>query len=265
MCCFHACSCILLLFVLSPTFSSKGRITLKLGAEAKRVTDKRPAMEGGGALQAHELHKKFEDLNEEISTALRHQQDALSSTSSRSGGGASAHTKKDVVRLAKRALDWREDVTALAKHIELQLQHSRALRGHEAHGLLSTSAANRKQQEDDESAKLCCLRSDLRLLLDFRVGFFQRTSANDASGAQALLSMAEAETVRRGAGLLAWSPMCCTCFLVITLWCTMYAVCCLLAGNRRSCGTFSRRVPRRRRRAPRTRSSSSSLRRGVSS
>lgn len=155
-------------------------------------------MEGGGALQAHELHKKFEDLNEEISTALRHQQDALNANSSANNGGsgASAHTKKDVLRLAKRALDWREDVTALAKHIELQLQHSRALRGHEAYGLLSTSAANQKQQEDDESGKLRSLRSDLRLLLDFRVGFFQHKSANDPSSAHALLSVMEVETVR---------------------------------------------------------------------
>lgn len=143
------------------------------------------------ALQAHELHKKFEALNDEITTALRHQQDALSSNSNSSG----AHTKKDVMRLARRALDWREDVTALAKHIELQLQHSRALRGHEAHGLLSTSVASQKQQEDHESAKLRCLRSDLRLLLDFRVGLLQRKSAKDPPSAHALLATAEAETV----------------------------------------------------------------------
>lgn len=145
------------------------------------------------SLQAHELHRKFEDLNEEISTALRRQQDALNANAS--GSSSSAYTKKDVVKLAKRAIDWREDVNALAKHIDLQLQNSRALRSQEAYGLLSTSAASQKQQEDHESSKLRCLRSDLRLLLDFRVGFHQLKSENEPSNAHILLSEMEAETV----------------------------------------------------------------------
>lgn len=155
---------------------------------------------GGGSLQAHELHKKFEALNEEITTALRHQQDALDAISSSNGDGGSndsVHKKADVLRLARRALDWREDVTALSKHIELQLQQSRALRSHEAYGLLlSTSAANQKQQEDHESARVRALRSDLRLLLSFRVGLVQRKSSREsAASAHALLTAAEAEAV----------------------------------------------------------------------
>ncbi|KAF1330774.1 hypothetical protein FI667_g4771, partial [Globisporangium splendens] len=146
------------------------------------------------SLQAHELHKKFEDLNEEISTALQRQQDALSANASNGSGAATTFTKKDVLRLAKRAIDWREDVTQLAKHIDLQLQNSRALRSQDPHGVLSTSAASQKQQEDDESAKLRCLRSDLRLLLDFRVGFHQLKSDKEPANALALLSDVEAET-----------------------------------------------------------------------
>uniref|UniRef100_K3WIE4 Uncharacterized protein n=1 Tax=Globisporangium ultimum (strain ATCC 200006 / CBS 805.95 / DAOM BR144) TaxID=431595 RepID=K3WIE4_GLOUD len=145
------------------------------------------------SLQAHELHRKFEDLNEEISTALQRQQDALSANASSGSVAATAFTKKDMLRLAKRAIDWREDVTQLAKHIDLQFQNSRALRSQEAHGLLSTSAASQKQQEDYESAKLRCLRSDLRLLLDFRVGFHQLKSDKEPANALALLSDVEAE------------------------------------------------------------------------
>lgn len=155
-------------------------------------------MEGGSSLQAHELHKKFEELNDEITTALRHQQDALHASGN--SGNDVVHKKADVLRLARRALDWREDVTALSKHIELQLQQSRALRSHEAYGLLlSTSAASQKQQEDHESAKVGALRSDLRLLLSFRVGLLKHKSNREsAASAHALLDAAEIEAVRKG-------------------------------------------------------------------
>ncbi|GMF12270.1 unnamed protein product [Phytophthora lilii] len=119
--------------------------------------------------QAHvnDLHKKFEDLNEEVSAALRVQQDAVANATSVGGRSNLAAARKDALRLAKKTGDWRGDVTALAKHIDLQLQHSRALRSHYAQSLLNTSS--QKQQEEAEGSRLRCLRSDLRLLQDFRV------------------------------------------------------------------------------------------------
>lgn len=79
-------------------------------------------------------------------------------------------------------------MTALAKHIDLQLQHSRALRSHYAQSLISTSA--QKQQEEAEGSRLRCLRSDLRLLQDFRVRYFRQSGEKDP----ALLSAIEEET-----------------------------------------------------------------------
>ncbi|RLN72226.1 hypothetical protein BBJ28_00000545 [Nothophytophthora sp. Chile5] len=140
-----------------------------------------------------ELHKKFEDLNEEVSVALRVQQDAIAATSSTGGRGNVSSAKRDALRLTKKTADWRGDVTALANHIDLQLQHSRALRSHYAQSLLSTTATSQKQQEEAESSRLRCLRSDLRLLQDFRVGYMRcRANKNPT-----LLSIAEEETVRQ--------------------------------------------------------------------
>ncbi|TMW56253.1 hypothetical protein Poli38472_008901 [Pythium oligandrum] len=120
-------------------------------------------MEANSLLQVQELHKKFQDLNDEISQALRHQEDALSATST-----ATSSSSVRAVRLVKRAFDWREDVHALAKHIDLQLQNSRALRAREAQVLIP---ADLKTSEEDDGAKLRCLRSDLRLLQEFRLAY----------------------------------------------------------------------------------------------
>eukprot|EP00644_Phytophthora_capsici_P005301 jgi/Phyca11/558376/estExt2_Genewise1.C_PHYCAscaffold_11148 len=117
----------------------------------------------------NDLHKKFEDLNEEISAALRVQQDAVASVSTFSGRANLTAARKDALRLAKKTTDWRGDVTALSKHIDLQLQHSRVLRSHYAQSLLSSSA--QKQEEEAAGSRLRCLRSDLRLLQDFRVRY----------------------------------------------------------------------------------------------
>ncbi|EEY63765.1 uncharacterized protein PITG_02251 [Phytophthora infestans T30-4] len=120
-------------------------------------------------MQVNDLHKKFEDLNEEITAALRVQQDAVTSANTFTGRSNLAAARKDALRLAKKTADWRGDVTALAKHIDLQLQNSRALRSHYAQSLLRSSA--QKQQEEAEGSRLRCLRSDLRLLQEFRVHF----------------------------------------------------------------------------------------------
>ncbi|KAL3674205.1 hypothetical protein V7S43_000165 [Phytophthora oleae] len=125
----------------------------------------------------NDLHKKFEDLNEEISAALRVQQDAVASVSTFSGRANLTAARKDALRLAKKTTDWRGDVTALAKHIDLQLQHSRALRSNYAQSLLSSSA--QKEQEEAEGSRLRCLRSDLRLLQDFRVQYVRQRGEND--------------------------------------------------------------------------------------
>ncbi|KAE9017471.1 hypothetical protein PF010_g7058 [Phytophthora fragariae] len=138
--------------------------------------------------QVNDLHKKFEELNEEVSVALRVQQDAVASASTFGGRSNLAAARKDAVRLAKKTGDWRGDVTALAKHIDLQLQNSRALRSHYAQSLISTSA--QKQQEEAEGPRLRCLRSDLRLLQDFRVRYFRQSGEKDP----ALLSAIEEET-----------------------------------------------------------------------
>ncbi|KAL4155254.1 hypothetical protein KRP22_009167 [Phytophthora ramorum] len=138
--------------------------------------------------QVSDLHKKFEDLNEEVSAALRVQQDAVMTASTFGGRSNLAAARKDALRLAKKTGDWRGDVTALAKHIDLQLQHSRALRSHYAQSLLSTSA--QKHQEEAEGSRLRCLRSDLRLLQDFRVQYVRQRGEKDP----ALLSANEEET-----------------------------------------------------------------------
>ncbi|KAE9339053.1 hypothetical protein PR003_g11211 [Phytophthora rubi] len=138
--------------------------------------------------QVNDLHKKFEELNEEVSVALRVQQDAVASASTFGGRSNLAAARKDAMRLAKKTGDWRGDVTALAKHIDLQLQNSRALRSHYAQSLISTSA--QKQQEEAEGSRLRCLRSDLRLLQDFRVRYFRQSGEKDP----ALLSAIEEET-----------------------------------------------------------------------
>ncbi|OWZ15629.1 hypothetical protein PHMEG_00010692 [Phytophthora megakarya] len=136
----------------------------------------------------NDLHKKFEELNEEVTAALRVQQDAVASASTFGGRSNLAAARKDALRLAKKTTGWRGDVTALSKHIDLQLQHSRALRSHYAQSLLSSSV--QKQQEEAEGSRLRCLRSDLRLLQDFRVQYSHRHDENDP----ALLSTIEEET-----------------------------------------------------------------------
>ncbi|KAK1946999.1 Transcription factor GTE3 [Phytophthora citrophthora] len=136
----------------------------------------------------NDLHKKFEDLNEEISAALRVQQDAVASASTFSGRANLTAARKDALRLAKKTTDWRGDVTALSKHIDLQLQHSRALRSHYAQSLLSSSA--QKQQEEAEGSRLRCLRSDLRLLQEFRVQYVRQCDEKDLT----LLTAIEEET-----------------------------------------------------------------------
>lgn len=115
----------------------------------------------GGAAHVQELHRKFQALNEDVSAALRAQQDALAAV------GAKGSAKKDTLRLATRAIDWREDVAALAKHIDGQLQHSRALRAHHASAQLPVNPD--RQRADDEGARIRRLRSDLRLLHGLRV------------------------------------------------------------------------------------------------
>ncbi|KAG7396211.1 hypothetical protein PHYBOEH_002591 [Phytophthora boehmeriae] len=121
-------------------------------------------------LQVNDLHKKFEDLNEEVSAALRVQQDAVASASAGSHNSV-VSARQNGLKLGKRTADWRGDVAALAKQIDLQLQNSRALRSHYARSLLSTTAASQKLQEETEASRLRCLRSDLRLLQDFRVRY----------------------------------------------------------------------------------------------
>ncbi|KAI9986895.1 hypothetical protein PInf_025864 [Phytophthora infestans] len=138
-------------------------------------------------MQVNDLHKKFEDLNEEITAALRVQQDAVTSANTFTGRSNLAAARKDALRLAKKTADWRGDVTALAKHIDLQLQNSRALRSHYAQSLLRSSA--QKQQEEAEGSRLRCLRSDLRLLQEFRVHFVRQRDEDPA-----LLSAMEEET-----------------------------------------------------------------------
>jgi hypothetical protein len=127
----------------------------------------------GSAAQVHELHRKFEALNEDVAAALKQQHEALAGVAAASGSKAGERAKRDALRLATRAADWKEDVAALARHIDSQLQHSRALREHHASTqLLSPAAAASadRQLADDESARLRRLRSDLRLLQGFRVG-----------------------------------------------------------------------------------------------
>ncbi|ETN17125.1 hypothetical protein PPTG_05017 [Phytophthora nicotianae INRA-310] len=138
--------------------------------------------------QVNDLHKKFEELNEEISAALRVQQDAVTNANTFTGRSTLVAARKDALRLAKKTTDWRGDVTALAKHIDLQLQNSRALRSHYAQSLLSSSA--QKQQEEAEGSRLRCLRSDLRLLQDFRVHSVRHRDEEDP----ALLAAMEEET-----------------------------------------------------------------------
>lgn len=124
----------------------------------------------GSAAQVHELHRKFEALNEDVAAALKQQHEALAGVAAAGGGRAGG---RDALRLATRAADWREDVAALARHIDSQLQHSRALREHHASTQLQSPAAAAsadRQLADDESARLRRLRSDLRLLQGFRVG-----------------------------------------------------------------------------------------------
>ncbi|DBA00522.1 TPA: hypothetical protein N0F65_006426 [Lagenidium giganteum] len=137
--------------------------------------------------QVNVLHKKFVELNEEISQSLRQQQEALQANAT------TTTSKKDVLKLARRALDWREDVSALAKYIDLQLQHSRALRAQEAQALLSTSVESRKLHED-ASSKLRSLRSDLRLLQEFRLSYYHTKSQQDPAQSAAFLAVIETET-----------------------------------------------------------------------
>lgn len=141
-------------------------------------------------VQVNDLHKKFEELNEEISAALRVQQDAVAGASTFGDRSNLAAARKDALRLGKKTSEWRGDVTALAKHIDVQLQHSRALRSHYAQSLLSTTA--QRQQEEAEGSRLRCLRSDLRLLQDFRVNYVHQNGEKDS----ALQSAIEEETVR---------------------------------------------------------------------
>lgn len=145
-------------------------------------------MEGSSA-QVQNLHKKFEELNEEISSALRQQQDVVNANSS-------APSKREVLRFTKKTTEWRADVSALAKQIDHQLQHSRALRSQEAHSMLKTSVANQKQFDEDKSSTLRSLRSDLRLLLDFRLGYMRSKSMKDPTVEATFHDMADQETVR---------------------------------------------------------------------
>lgn len=154
------------------------------------------------ANQVHELHKKFEALNEDVTAALRAQHEALGPA----GGALStiAGGKRDALRLAARTTEWRGDVAALARHIGLQLQHSRALRAH--HAQQQVPGADTKRDDDEGARRLRCLRSDLRLLQEFRVDLAAAASpANEstnndgvngpASGATDDIVVAE-ETVR---------------------------------------------------------------------
>ncbi|GMF17573.1 unnamed protein product [Phytophthora fragariaefolia] len=172
--------------------------------------------------QVNDLHKKFEELNEEVSAALRVQQDAVANASTFGGHAYLTAARKDAIRLAKKTGDWRGDVTALAKHIDLQLQHSRALRSHYAQSLISTSV--QKQQVEAEGSRLRCLRSDLRMLQDFRVRHFHQRGEE----APALLSAAEEETV----------CLCCT-----ANWCETFSFIelCVLRNNSKHSSTRVRR------------------------
>ncbi|GLE03757.1 hypothetical protein PINS_up012659 [Pythium insidiosum] len=145
------------------------------------------------ASQVHELDKKFQDLNEEIALALRHQENALS-VSIGSTSKTTGTPRKDVLRLARRAIDWREDVSALAKYIDLQLQNSRALRSREADVLSSSISSGTKNPEDDDGARMRCLRSDLRLLQDFRVSYANTKWKQDPVAAEAMIEAMDAET-----------------------------------------------------------------------
>ncbi|KAJ0405668.1 hypothetical protein ATCC90586_004471 [Pythium insidiosum] len=154
---------------------------------------------GGGktmevnASQVHELDKKFQDLNEEIALALRHQENALSVSISAAAKPAGT-PRKDVLRLARRAMDWREDVSALAKYIDMQLQNSRALRSREADVLSSSASSVAKNPEDDDGARMRCLRSDLRLLQGFRVNYANAKGKLDPVAAEAMVEAMGAET-----------------------------------------------------------------------
>jgi hypothetical protein len=148
------------------------------------------------AMQVHELHKKFEVLNDEITQALRRQEDAISSTAAATGSGNSTAdppiSRKNVLRLTTRAIDWREDVNALAKHIDVQLQNSRALRAREAE-VLPRDVDSKQTIEDDDSAKLQCLRSDIRLLQSFRVVHVHATTRSDNKAFAATLQALDAD------------------------------------------------------------------------
>lgn len=170
----------------------------------------------GSASQVHELHKKFEALNEDVAAALKVQHEALAgvaAASSSAGLGLSAKAgecaKKDALRLASRAVDWKEDVAALAKHIDSQLQHSRALRVHHANTQLlspATAASSDRQLGDEESARLRRLRSDLRLLQSYRVssssgrdggrGTSDQDGGGQATSADATANPVAEDTVR---------------------------------------------------------------------
>lgn len=137
--------------------------------------------------QVQNLHKKFEELNEEISAALRQQQDVVNANSS-------APSKREVLRFTKKTTEWRADVSALAKQIDHQLQHSRALRSQNA--MLKTTVANQKQLDEDKGSTLRSLRSDLRLLLDFRLGYMQSKSMKDPTLEATFYATADQETVK---------------------------------------------------------------------
>lgn len=134
------------------------------------------------------LHQNFKELNEETSAAIQTQQDAVATASTLYGRSNFDAARKDALQLAKKTTEWRGDVGALAKQIDVQLEHSRALRSDYAQSLLSSS--DWKQQERAEGSRLRRLRSDLRLLQDFRMHYSCQRGKNDPT----LLASFENET-----------------------------------------------------------------------
>ncbi|KAL7688166.1 hypothetical protein Plhal304r1_c020g0072901 [Plasmopara halstedii] len=122
------------------------------------------------------LCNKLQELNEEISAAVLVQQDAVGNASTFLGREVA---RKDAIRLAKKTTEWRDDVSALSKHIDLQLKNCRALRTEYAQSLLSPS--DRKRQEETENSRLRCLRSDLRLLQEFRMHYSRQRYEKDTT------------------------------------------------------------------------------------
>ncbi|KAG6585039.1 uncharacterized protein IUM83_08343 [Phytophthora cinnamomi] len=137
--------------------------------------------------QVNDLHKKFEELNEEVSAALRVQQDAVASASTFGARSNLAAARKMRCVSPK---DW-----GLARRRDSSSKAYRsATAGQPRLALALRAVANQyyssKQQEEAEGSRLRCLRSDLRLLQDFRVRYFRQSGEKDP----ALLSAIEEET-----------------------------------------------------------------------